>query len=605
MSAARARLLFWLALLVPALIQFASLSGRLAGDGASYYAQLRSLGRDGDIDLANEYAALGIAERPDLRVPTRTGLRRTVFPVGTALLLLPFFLAGEALARLHALAGGTPDLTGYGPWHVEAAALGGLVYGLAAVWLVESTLRRHFSARTARLVAVLVWLATFLYWYMVRQPLMSHAPSAFAAALFLWQWDRRRTPGARDALLLGFLGGLAMCVRWPNGVLLALPALDIVRSALLRTPQDRAGTRPAVIRLGLLAAAATAGALPQMLVWRAVFGTWLLAAPPQGTDFVRLARPFLLETLFSSRHGLLSWTPVLWAGFLGFVPLLRRRPSLAAPLLIPLAVLTYVNACSGDWWAGGSFSNRRFDSLLPVLAFGMAAALDALRRMARRRPLVVPATVVALAAAWNVPLVSARARGMLPADDTVAFADLVGGTSAALAGTLGSPATWPASWVFAARYPLPPDRFDTLVGRYLFYRQNNQRGCVEPGRPEYAPQLAGAWSDREETAAGPVRGLSGYGRVYVGLDEPEDLALEVRALASAPTALVVDVNGRTAGFVPAAPDATVARLFLPRALWRRDLNALGLRPQGPVQVRALRFVRARGEPPVPCGMDGP
>ena len=69
-----------------------------------------------------------------------------------------------------------------------------------------------------------------------------------------------------------------------------------------------------------------------MVAWKALYGMWLLPYPPHGADFVRLDHPFLLKTLFSSRHGLLSWTPVLWAGYLGFLPLLRRRPALALPL---------------------------------------------------------------------------------------------------------------------------------------------------------------------------------------------------------------------------------------------------------------------------------
>src|SRR6185295_10365432 len=177
-----------------------------------------------------------------------------------------------------------------------------------------------------------------------------------------------------------------------------------------RTPDGRARSA----RHGALLAAATLlGALPQMLVWHAIFGVWVLLAPPQGTDFVRLTRPFVLETLFSSRHGLFSWTPLLLAGALGFVPLLRRRAALAAPLLVPLLAITYVNMCSGDWWAGGSFGNRRFDSLLPVLAFGLAAAWDAARAALRRTPGLAGAAVVVLAVAWNAALVDARRLGAL------------------------------------------------------------------------------------------------------------------------------------------------------------------------------------------------
>ncbi len=596
----------WL-LLLPALLQFHSVSGRLSGDGASYYAQLRSLARDGDIDLANEYEALGLLDRPELRVPTRTGLRRTVFSVGPALLSLPFFAVGEALGRILALLGLSVDLSGYGPVHVNAVALGGLLYGFAAVWLVESTLRRHFATGTARLVALLLWGATFLHWYMVQQPVMSHTQSAFMAAAFVWHWDRRRSlPRARDALVLGLLGGVALCVRWQNAILLVLPALDLA-VALVRAPRaERGGVAVrSAVRLALMTGPALLGALPQALVWRALYGEWLLGAPPQGTDFVRLGRPFLLETLFSSRHGLLSWTPVLWAGFLGFVPLLRRRPGLGAPLLLPLLALTYVNACSGDWWAGGSFSNRRFDSLLPILAFGMAAAIEALRRALRRHPMLAPAVLAAVLAGWNVPLAAARARGTLPADDTVSFGDLVGGVAATVSDGVGSPTTWPASWLFAWRHGLPPSRFDALEGRYLFYRQNNQRGCIEPGEIAYEPQLAGDWTAREETTSGAARTLDGQGRIYVGLDVPQDLLLAVRAAAETATPFTVTVNGRPAGGLTAGPGWTTGRLRIPGAVWRRNLNVLELRTGQPVQVRGLRFERDGGEAPAPCGMEAP
>jgi hypothetical protein len=588
----------WL-LLLPALLHFSTVGGRLSGDGVMYYVQLRSLLADGDIDLANEYQAMGLLERPELRAPLRSGLRRTVFSIGPALLGAPFYALAEGLGRAGRALGRPADLTGFGPLHVNAVALGGLLYGFAAVWVMETALRRHFALRTARAAAVLLWGASFLYWYMVQQPTMAHAQSTFLAALFIDRWDRRRARDARaaDAVVLGLLGGLAMCVRWQNAVLLALPAWDLARAALA----GRGGQR-ALGRAALLGGATLLAALPQMLVWHAIFGVWVLAAPPQGTDFVRLTRPFVLDTLFSSRHGLFSWTPLLAVGYLGFVPLLRRRPGLAGPLLVPLLVITYVNMCSGDWWAGGSFSNRRFDSLLPVLAFGLAAAWEAARVFLRRHPGASVAALVAAAVAWNAAVVDARRHGALPADDTVALEQVVHGAAAAGARHLGSPTTWPASWLFAARHHLPPDRYDLLVGRYLFYRQNNQRGCVEPGRAAVAAQLEGAWHV-EDSGREPVGVLEGPGRVWVGLDLPEDLDLALRVRAPAAGPLTVDVNGVTVAEHAVGPEWTTARVAVPGLRWRRDLNAVGLRGPERLEVRGLRFARAQGEPPAECGME--
>jgi hypothetical protein len=537
----------WTALLLlalPALAQLHLLGSRLSGDGIMYYVYVRSLVKDGDLDFTNEYAHYGRLEREDLRVPTATGLRRSIFAVGPGLMWVPFFLAGEALARGQAALGRPVDLSGYGPHHVNAVALGSFLFGFGAVLLVHAVLRRHFRAGTALAAALLTWLATFLHWYMVEQPTMSHAVSAFACALFLWWWDRTRDHArARGLAGLGLVLGLAMCIRWQNAVLGLLPAYDLARRAWRR--EDGPGRLAA--GAAAFAGAALLGALPQMLAWNALFGMWLLPYPPHGADFVRLDHPFLAQTLFSSRHGLLSWTPVLWAGFLGLVPLWRTRPALALPLALPVLVMTYVNACSGDWWAGGSFSNRRFDGLLPAFACALAAAIECARRALRRRPRAVLAMLVLPLLAWHGAVAEAARRGALPPRDTVAFPRVAGAAAAVVSDVAGSPPTWPASWIFAARHGLPPARYDLLVGRYLFYRQNNLGGRIAVGTPGDEVMLDGAWGARREHEGTLGRALDGRARLFAPLDVPEDLDVVWRLAADAPAAVRVAVNGRAVG----------------------------------------------------------
>ena len=413
-----------------------------------YYVQLHSLLKDGDLDLTNEYAHYELIEREDLRVLTKTGLRRSIFAVGPAVAWAPFFAVGEAVGRLERAAGHATDLSGYGPVHVNATALGSFLYGFAALVLAYDLARRHFGDALALASVLLVWAGSFLHWYMVHQPTMSHAPSAAGAAFVIWLWDRSRADrSARGYLLLGLATGFAMCLRWQNGVLLVLPAIDLLLAAWRRA-------RPWSPLLGggaLLGAGAILGALPQMLAWNALYGMWLLPYPPHGTDFVRLDHPYVLQTLFSSRHGLLSWTPLLWAGFLGFYWLLRRRRALALPLLLPLVLMTYVNMCSGDWWAGGSFSNRRFDPLLAPFALGIAACLEVGRELLLRRPQVLLAAVVLPLVVWNAGLWEQVRRGRIAREGGASFPQLYGNTARLVADGVGSPSTWPASWIFAAR----------------------------------------------------------------------------------------------------------------------------------------------------------
>jgi hypothetical protein len=578
--ASRGRAVLLLLVLLPALVHFHAGGGRINGDGVSYYVYTRSLAKDADLDFTNEYAHYGMLERADLAVPTRTGLRRSIFSIGPGLLSLPFFAAGEAAARVTAALGGGADLSGYGPHHVNAVALGSLLLGFAALLLIHDAALRHFAPSVALLAALAVGLATFLYWYMVQQPTMSHAPSTAGAALVVWLWSRRRDPAPRDLVLLGLAIGLAMCLRWQNAMLALLPGFDLLRR-LRGAPGAAAGGG------ALLAAGILAGALPQMAAWKVLYGEWVLRYPPHGADFLRLDRPFAMETLFSSRHGLLWWTPILWLGYAGLAWLVRRRPSLGWPLVAPAVLMTYVNMCSGDWWAGGSFSNRRFDSLLPVLALGLAASFEALASLIARRPAVVPIAAALALGAWNA---AATAAADLRPARPVAWPDAVGSAAQAASGAAGSPPSWPASWVFAARHGLPPGQYDRLVGRYLFYRQNNLQGRVPLGD---GGLLAEGWGPREERDGRETRAIAGgRARVLAPLDVPEDIALDVHAAADAPATVAVLVNGARVAAFTAGPGWAVHRVTVGRAAWRRDLNDVVLEAGAPVRVSALEFTRA-------------
>jgi hypothetical protein len=582
------QLVLWL-LLLPTLFQFHFAGGRLGGDGVMYYVYTRSLVKDADLDFANEYAHYGLANRGDLQMPTATGLRRSIFAIGPGLLALPGFAVGELVARGQALMGHPHDLSGYGPAHRNGVALSSLLYGFAALLLIHDLLRRHFREGTALFATLLLWGTSFLHWYMVQQPAMSHAPSTFCAALVLWLWDRWQAKSdVWRAAVLGLALGVAMCVRWQNGVLLLLPALDLLK-------QVRGHGRATLARAAALGVGTLLGASPQLLAWKALYGEFLLRYPPHGADFLRLDHPFLLETFFSSRHGLLSWTPALWLGYLGFLPLFARRRPLALALFAPLLVMSYVNACSGDWWAGGSFSNRRFDSLLPIFAFGIAAAIDALRRFAAAHTHAALFGCALPFVAWNLALAEQTRRDWIPRDDTVAFKQLAGNAAQVVSDRFGFPTTWPASWLFAWRQGLSPGRYDLGVGRYLFYRQNNLNGLIQAGNPEHAALLPAGFGRIEDMQGAPARRIAERARLLAPLDEPEplELRLGVRALAG-PVVASVSVNGSEIGRVDVLPDDwQEPRLVAPAALWRRELNDVVIETRGgPLALREVRFVRS-------------
>ncbi len=574
---------------LPALYQFQYAGGRINGDGLMYYPYVRSLWKDFDLDFTNEYDRFGLLSRGDLRVPTKTGLRRSIFSIGPAVVWTPFFALGEVAAGAQQAAGFAVDLSGFGPHHRNAVGFGSFSMGLGALALIYVTLRRHFGAGIALGATLLVWGATFLHWYMVQQPTMSHAPSAFAAAAVVFLWDRSR--GERSRLGYWWLGvaiGLAMCIRWQNGVLLVLPAVELVEAAWRR----RRGAVALLADGAVLGLGAVFAAFPQMAAWKTLYDEWLLRYPPHGADFLRLDHPFVLETLFSSRHGLLSWTPVFWAGYLGFLPLLMRRRAVALSLLVPLVLMTYVNFCSGDWWAGGSFSNRRFDSLLPILAFGIAASLEVALRAIARWSGIATAAVALVAVLWNATLMAQVRQGLVPRDDTVSFPQVVGGSARVLADAVGFPTTWPASWIFAARHHRPPGQFDTVVGKYLFYRQNNLGGRIDVGSEVHAGLLGEGFARIERREGTRCRRLLRDARVFASLDLPEDLELRVLAQAAADGSMAVSVNGKVAGSVAVGTEWSEPRVLVPRGFFRGGVNEVTLGSDAPETcVAGLRFER--------------
>lgn len=590
----------WLLALVlggPALaVQLAAPPPRLDADAVEYYSHLRSLYFDHDLDFANEFAHFGILSRWDKAQPTATGHRRTVFSVGPALLWMPFYAAGDLAARAW---GDVQD--GYSPAHIRAVCLGSLLYGVLGLLLVHRVLETRFSPPVPFWAVLLVGYATFLFWYMAYEPVMSHAPSFFLAALALvvW-WDRGEGLSPRRAALLGLVLGLATVVRWQNGLLLALPAASL---ALERQRPARSAAAA-----GALLAAFAVALVPQLLAFKAIFGAYFLPYPVQGKGFLHLDRPALLETFFSSRHGLLYWNPVLWGGFFGLAGLvakdwrtgrLAKDRRTALLLALPILVMTYMNACSGDWWAGGSFSNRRFDSVLPFLAVGLGAALAGLRRLAARRPGAVLAAGGTALALWNALFMEQYRRGAIPRDDTVSFARVAQNSADLFATAFGSPVAWPANWIFAARHRLPPDRYDLMVGKYLFFMQNNLGGVIDVGAdPGLDAALLGeGWGVRAACGGDAVcRPVEGRARLFASLDAPEPLQVSVRAAGTG--RLRIAVNGTPVAEGALQEGLAEVTAQVPGARWRSGLNEVGLEttPGGVAQVDRVVFRQPEAGP---------
>jgi hypothetical protein len=349
----------------------------IENDGIGYFSYLHSIVVDHDLDFTNEYAAVRaqhVVYYPLLiESRTSTGLLADYFPVGAAIISLPVYLATLAFRPA-----AEPQ---FGPPFSAALTLVSLLVGLVAL-AVAFRLATAVTDRRSTLAGVIgAAAATPFIYYLLYEPSYSHTFSACAVGVFLYAWwsgrDRRSAWGW---LALGLLGGLMGLIRYQDGPLLLIGLLDRPRRLWHLLP----------FGAGVLIAFS-----PQLVVDQVLFGS-LLPARPAGQDLALIPGHYF-DVLFSSFHGLFSWNPILLLAVVGFLFVPDRRLQLAFAYAFVLEVL--LGGAAPDWFGGYAFGMRRFVSLTPFFAIGLAA-------VAQRLSPKLTWTGLGVFVAWNLILIA-------------------------------------------------------------------------------------------------------------------------------------------------------------------------------------------------------
>ncbi len=368
--------------------------GQLLGtDGFGYFAYLPSIVIDGDVDLSNQYTALGQGNAAQFTRRTPIGRVNDPWPVGAALLWLPFFLLAHALAIVLNLAGVGIRLDGCGYWYQAFVISGNIAYGGAALLLTYSIARRLATASSALWGTVLVGFAGNLVYYLTAEASMAHAVAAFAVSLFYAVWlAEREGAGAARSVRLGGLVGLIALVRPQDLILVAIP-LALELTGRVRAPRDGRSTasRATVFHHVLvMALAAVVVCSPQLVVSQALYGAWWrtpqLSVRRAGLTLFNWSSPHLADVLVSATRGVFVWHPIYALALVGAVPLWRRHRAMAVALVAGVAGEAYLLGAWFGWAQGHAFGGRAFISCLPLCAVGLASLLDAGRTALSARP---------------------------------------------------------------------------------------------------------------------------------------------------------------------------------------------------------------------------
>ena len=427
----------WLFLLF--LLSLALLNPWVRGDVVGDYAFARAPLLQHNFDFLPDYLHANDSFRegrldengqPKPEVLTRTGHLDNHFTVGPAILWTPFLLLAHGGVLLARALGSNVAADGFSAPYRVAMALGTMVYSFLGLLLSFRLARQYVSEIWALLATITIWWASSLPVYMYFNPSWSHAHSAFAAALFLWYWHQTREQRSLPQwCILALIAALMLNIYYPNALLLIVLVVEALRqyaAAFHHSAQHKKTFSQLLPAHLLFAVILVLGLLPTF------FTRYIIYGGAFETGYVSLTSwawrsPFFLQVLFSSEHGLFSWTPILLLAVIGLILFRWREPRVGIPFLAGTLAYYLFIAAYPDWPGISSYGNRFFVSLTSLFIVGLAFFLDRCATLFRtqRAAIATASVVLACFILWNAAFMFQWGTHLVPARGPISWSAMI------------------------------------------------------------------------------------------------------------------------------------------------------------------------------------
>ncbi len=374
-------------LLILFLLTLPLLNPWVRGDGVGYYAYARAPLIEHSFDFTHDYQSANESFReahlengqPKAGQRTRTGHLDNHFSVGPAMLWSPFLLVAHGCVLLARALGSNVSADGFSPPYRYAMAFGTGLYGFLALLLSFRLACKYVEPMWSFIATLAIWWGSSLPFYMYFNPSWSHAHSAFVVALFLWYWDAtRERRSLAQWLLLGLIVGLMLDVYYLNSMVVCVLAVEAV-GQYAKILRSRPPSLPSFLEL--LIRHLLFGFAVIMVMIPTFVSRWIVYGGPFETGYVSIRdflwrSPVFFSVLFSSNHGLLSWTPLLVLAILGLLLFTIRLPKVGIPFSAAVVAFYLFVSFYPDWAGISSYGNRFFVSLTPLFILGLAYLLQ-------------------------------------------------------------------------------------------------------------------------------------------------------------------------------------------------------------------------------------
>jgi tetratricopeptide (TPR) repeat protein len=346
-----------------------------SGDDAGYYAFLRSLFFDGDIDFYNER----FYSHADHY--TATGYVFNNWQIGQGILFFPFYLVGHLWALILNFLDYPVSLDGYSFPYYMSTAIASQTYLFLGLLTAVQINRKFFEERIAVMAVGLIWMTSPLLYYTFIRQRMAHTAEFFLVALLILNWLRlRKSRSFIDHAILGALLGFLSMIRIINISFLVLYFFDQV--ILLKDYSKSDGrfilknflNHSVCMVLSFLIVLS-----PQLFIWQKLNGIFLpirqFEMASEGMSFIlSMDLPQKLWNVFlGSQWGLLFFFPIFIISIIGLFyekKLAGIKPAIFA-YFVAIFFIIIIYPGKSD-----AYGERHLISSIPFLILGLSACLS-------------------------------------------------------------------------------------------------------------------------------------------------------------------------------------------------------------------------------------
>ncbi len=281
---------------------------------------------------------------------------------GMAILWLPFFLSGHALAWVFDFPG-----DGFSVPYQVAIFIGGVFYVLAGMWFLRRILVSLLGDPVAAITLIALFLTTGLFWTSCFQSWRPEGMLFFTVSLGIWaslKFDKDHK--LYYALLSGMAIGISCLIKPLALILIFVPLL----LNILDKSSWKLKISNILIHRWKILAATLCFLMPVVapfFYWKATTGNYLF--DPWGfVDNVKLLGQYLPDLFLSGENGLLAYSPVLVLILPGYYFLSKVKPELFYAFFMPVVLLILLaGSLPPKWYTGGP---GRYDltGFLPLAA---------------------------------------------------------------------------------------------------------------------------------------------------------------------------------------------------------------------------------------------